>query len=120
MIKLFSVIVISLAIATTFTACKKQEGAATKAGAVSIDTSSAQEQLRTVEPEIRVDFDKALEAIKNANYTEALSKLQAIGTNAKLTPEQRQAVRDLVAKVQQAMAGSATKALDDVQKSLPK
>jgi TRAP-type C4-dicarboxylate transport system substrate-binding protein len=56
-----------------------------------------------------------------------LSQLQALAKKAKLTPEQQQAIKEVIAQVQQQMTdmanktgANAQKSATDLQKSLPK
>ena len=69
----------------------------------------------------------AVAAVKGADYSKATPELQKLASNVKLTDEQKKAINDVLAKIQQALtdagtkaAGDASKALGDVQKSLGK
>lgn len=93
----------------------------------SIDTSALQANFSSAEAAVKDSADKAVAAIKSADYAGALAELKKLAENAKLTPEQQQAIKDVMAKVQGAIgeaAGKATeeagKALKDVPKALPK
>jgi len=79
------------------------------------------------QPAAKTTADKAVADIKSADYSSALSELGTLAKNAKLTPEQQQAVKDVMAQVQKAIteaagkaSGEASKALGDATKSLPK
>ena len=92
-----------------------------------VDPSALEKSLKSSEPATQEVADKAVAAIKSADYAGALTQLQSLASQAKLTPEQQQAVKDVMAQVQKAVAdaagkaaGEAGKAADDLQKSLKK
>jgi cytochrome c-type biogenesis protein CcmH/NrfG len=69
----------------------------------------------------------AVTAIKAGNYAEALAKLQTLAGQVKPTPEQQQAIQDVIAQVQKQLTAQAEKmqkdagkAVGDLQKSLSK
>lgn len=92
-----------------------------------VNTSKLESSFKSAEPAAKSNVDAAVTAIKAGNYAEALAKLQAAAAQAKLTPEQRQAIQDVIEQVQKQLAAKAEqmkkdagKALGDLQKSLPK
>ncbi len=92
-----------------------------------VDTAPVENSFATAEPTTKTSADKAVSAIKAGDYSSALSELKTLASNAKLTPEQQQAIKDVMGQVQQAITdmatkaqGAAGKAADDLQKSLPK
>ncbi len=92
----------------------------------SVDTGKLESSFSSAEPAVKSDADKAVAAVKAGNYSEALADLQALASKAKLTPEQQEAVKDVIAQVQKAMADAASKAAadakktgEDLKKSLP-
>jgi len=98
--------------------CKKGEG---------VDTSALEKSFASAEATVKSGADRAVSAIKSADYAGALNELKTLAQNGKLTPEQEQAVKDVMAKVQQFVtdaankaAGEANKAVGDLQKSLKK
>ncbi len=93
----------------------------------SVDTAPLESSFKSAEPATQSTVDKAVTAIKSQDYSGALTQLQTLAQNAKLTPEQQQAIKDVMAQVKQAIteqankaAGEASKAAGDLQKSLPK
>jgi hypothetical protein len=97
----------------------------TKNAAVS--TAPLENSFKAAEPAVQSSADQAVSAIKAGDYSGALVQLQTLAKNAKLTPEQQQAIKDVVAQVQKVIADTASKAASeagktasDLQKSLPK
>jgi len=92
--------------------CNKEAGAD-----VSVDTTQLQQAFQSAEPALKSGVDTAITAIKNKDYAGALSGLQKTAADAKLTPEQTQAVKDLLAKLQQAVTGAASKVMGEAGKA---
>lgn len=98
--------------------CSKQSG---------VDASALETSFKSADATVKDSADKAIAAIKAADYPGAIVELKKLAENAKLTPEQQQAIKDMMAKVQGGIgeaAGKATeeagKALKDVPAALPK
>ena len=105
--------------ALVLTGCSKSGG--------SVDTSSIEKSFASADATLKSAADKAVAAIKGADYSSATAELQKLVGNVKLTDEQKKAVTDVLAQVQKAVAnlgtkaaGDANKALGDAQKSLGK
>ena len=95
--------------------------------AASVDTSKLEAAFQTAEPAVKSAVDTAVTAIKGADYSGAVTQLQSLAGKFQLTPEQQQAVNDVIAKVQKALtdvsakaAGDASKTATDMTKSLGK
>ena len=93
----------------------------------SVDTAKLEASFSTAEPASKSEVDKAVSAIKNADYSSAMASLQKVASQAKLTPEQQQAVQDVIAQVQKQLGAAvekawaeAQKALDNAKQALPK
>ena len=91
-----------------------------------VNTADLQKSFQTADPATRSNVDKAVDAIKAGNYPEATTFLQKAAAQAKLTPEQRQAVQDVMTQIQKQMSemagkagADAQKAAQDAKKSLP-
>jgi outer membrane protein assembly factor BamD (BamD/ComL family) len=89
--------------------------------------SRVESSFASAEPSLKDSAQKAVEAVKAGNYAGAAAQLQALAGNAKLTPAQQQAIKDLIADVQKQLqakaaeaAESAKKAMGDLQKSFGK
>lgn len=92
-----------------------------------VDTSALEKSFQSGEPAAQTTANQAVDAIKKGDYSTALSTLQKAASQAKLTSDQQQAIKDTIQQVQKAIgdavgkaADGANKALGDVQKSLPK
>src|SRR5262245_27094583 len=92
-----------------------------------VDTAPLEKNFTSAEPAAKSSADKAVSAIKAADYSGAMAELQKLAAQAKLTPEQQQAVKDVLAQVQKQLSEAATKvgkeaekAAGELQKSLPK
>jgi len=101
------------------TACSKSGG--------SVDAGPVEKSFAAAEPALKAAADKAVTAIKSADYSAATAELQKLAANVKLTDEQKKAINDVIAQVQKAVAemgtkaaGEAGKALGDAQKALGK
>lgn len=93
----------------------------------SIDTTALENSFQSAESTTKASADKAIAALKAQDYSGALSELKTLASNAKLTPEQQQSIKDVMAKVQQSIAdvaskagAEATKGVDDLKKSISK
>jgi len=93
----------------------------------SVDTAPLEKSFASAEPASKTVADKAVSAIKAGDYPGATAELQKLAAQAKLTPEQQQAVKDTLAALQKQLSDVAAKAtkdagkaVGDLQKSLPK
>jgi hypothetical protein len=92
-----------------------------------VDTAPLEKSFASAEPAAKSTSDKVVSAINAGDYSGGMAELQKLAAQAKLTPEQQQAVKDVLAQVQKQLADAATKvgkdagkAAGDLQKSLPK
>jgi len=113
-----SVTVAALLVASVIIGCGKSNN---------VNTGKLESSFNAAEPASKSKVDTAVAAIKAGNYSDALAKLQAVAAQAKLTPEQKQAVQDVIAQVQKQMTAAAgqmqkdaTKSVGDLQKSFGK
>ncbi|MFA6562668.1 MAG: hypothetical protein WCV00_12230 [Verrucomicrobiia bacterium] len=89
--------------------------------------SKVESSFASAEPGLKESAQKAVDAVKAGNYAGAAAELQVLAANTKLTPEQQQAIKGLIADVQKQIqakaaeaAESAKKAMGDLQKSFGK
>ncbi len=99
-------------VAVTLTGCSKKTD--------EIDTAKLQKSFQTADSTTQSTLNKAIVAVQSEDYPEALKELKALAAQAKLTPEQQQAVKDTIEQVTKKMGAAAEKAVGDLQKSLPK
>ena len=92
-----------------------------------VETAPLEKSFASAEPTTKSSADKAVVSIKAGDYSGAMVELQKLSAQAKLTPEQQQAVRDVLEQVRKQLSESAAdaargmeKAAGDLQKSLPK
>ena len=103
--------------------CGKTEsgGAAAETGSAGatakVDTSKFSAAFQTAAADVKPVTDAVISAVKGADYSAALEKLKDLGSKYKITPEQQQAVSDLIAQVQKALGGAATKATEGATKA---
>jgi hypothetical protein len=88
--------------------CSKQGG---------IDTAAFESSFKSAEAALQPTVEKAVAAIKGADYSGAMAELKTLAGNAKLTPEQQQAIKDVMAQVEKAIADAAAKAADAAGKA---
>ena len=108
-----------MAAAVVLAGCSKSGG--------SVDAAPIEKSFSSADPTLKVAADKAVAAIKNADYSAATVELQKLAANVKLTEDQKKAINDVLAQIQKTVAeagtkaaGEANKALGDAQKSLGK
>lgn len=92
-----------------------------------VDTAPLEKSFASAEPATKSTADTAVSSIKAGDYATAMAQLQKLSAQAKLTPEQQQAVRDVLEQVKKQLSETAAgaakdmeKAAGDLQKSLPK
>lgn len=92
-----------------------------------VNTAPVENSFKSADPATQSSAQKAVSAVKAGDYSTALSELKTLASNTKLTPEQQQAVKDVMAQVQQALTktasdiqSGASKAASDLKNSLPK
>lgn len=114
-----------LALATAllvFTGCGRSGS-----GGASVDPAPIEKAFAPAEAALKDAANKAVEAIKKADYSSALAELQKLAGNVKLTDEQKSAINSVIEQVKKALAGSAekvdgeaNKAVGEMQKTLGK
>ena len=112
------IVLAMVALGFTLTGCGNKGG---------VDTFKLESTFKSAEAAAKTAVDQAVTAIRSGDYSGALASLQKAAVQAKLTPEQTQAINDVIAQVQKMItdaagkaAEGANKAVGDMQKSLPK
>src|SRR6266700_3200672 len=75
----------------------------------SVDTAPLEKSFASAEPANKSTADKAVANIKAGDYSGAMADLQKLSAQVKLTPEQQQAVKDVLAQVQKQLSDTAAK-----------
>jgi len=70
------------------------------------------------EPVARSEADKAITAVKRQDWPAATASLQRLAANAKLTEEQKNAVKDALDQVGKVIKDTANKAVEEANKAL--
>jgi hypothetical protein len=107
-----------MALTLAMSGCNKQGG---------VDTASFERIFKAAEANVQTSADKIVTAIKAGDHAGALAELKTLANNAKLTPEQQQAIKNVMAQVEKlvadavsTVAGEASTAMKDIPKTLPK
>src|SRR5689334_17376292 len=74
-----------------------------------VDTAPLEKSFASAEPANKAGADKAVSEIKAGDYSAAMASLQKLATQAKLTPEQQQAIKDVLAQVQKELTDAVAK-----------
>ena len=91
---------IAAALAFTFAGCSKDG---------SVDTSKIESSFSSSDAQGKSEVDQVVAAVKAGDFAAATAPLQKLASNAKLTPEQQQAVKDLLTEVQDKVKEAAAK-----------
>lgn len=92
-----------------FTGCAKKN---------SVDTAPIEKSFQSADPATKSAADNVVASIKSSDYSGALAGLKKLASDVKLTPEQQQAVKDVLAQVQEAITAGVNKAADDAGKAV--
>jgi hypothetical protein len=104
-----SIVGMIIAVSLLIVGCAKQN---------QVDTAKLESSFSSAEPASKSEVDKAVSAVKSADYSSALASLQKVASQAKLTPEQQQAVKDVITQIQKQLGAAVEKAGGDAQKAL--
>jgi hypothetical protein len=90
-----------------------------------VDTVKLEASFSTAEPSTKSKADKVVASVKNQDWAGATASLKDLASDAKLTEEQKQAVKDTmdsignkIKEAAQQVKDEANKALGEAQKSL--
>jgi hypothetical protein len=117
LMKTFIAIVSVLALWVATGCAKKEE----------VNTVKLEASFSTAEPSKKSEVDKVVASVKSQDWAGATASLQRLASDAKLTDEQKAAVKDTLEQVGKVIkdtankaVGEANKALGEAQKSLGK
>jgi hypothetical protein len=80
-------------------------------GAPTVDVGKLRQAFPTAEGEVQNCLTKIRNAVRYSDYPTAMSELEKLAADAKLTEAQKKVVNDLMEQVKQAVAGDLKKAL---------
>jgi hypothetical protein len=81
-------------------------------GAAALDTSKLQAAFAAVSSVDKVEIEKAISAIKSGDYAGGVASLKTAAANLKLSPEQQQSIKELLAQAQARLGAAAGQAMD--------
>jgi PBP1b-binding outer membrane lipoprotein LpoB len=81
------------------------------------DTAAIEQAFASAEQGVKTTADKAIAAVKNADYASALTEAQKLLNDVKLTPQQKAALGKLVDQVKSAAGDAAAQAAEAVKKA---
>ena len=102
---------IAAAVAFTFAGCSKDG---------SVDTSKVEASFSSADASAKGELDQVITALKTGDFATATAPLQKLAANAKLTPEQQAAAKDLLMQVQEKVKEVAAKATAEAGDALKK
>ena len=102
---------IAAAVAFTFAGCSKDG---------SVDTSKVEASFSSADASAKGELDQVITALKTGDFATATAPLQKLAANAKLTPEQQAAAKDLLMQVQEKGKEVAAKATAEAGDALKK
>lgn len=108
--KLLTVAVAGLALALA--ACNKSND--------SVDTGKLEKSFSSADPQQKSAVDKVVSSVRSKDYAGAMNELKQLTANAKLTPEQKQAIEDTFKQLQNEITETAKKVADDAREGLNK
>ena len=91
------------------TGCSKSES-----GGTTIDTAKVQSAFATASAVDKAEVEKAIAAVKSGDYASAITSLKQAAASVNITPEQKQAIQDLLAQAQAKVGAAASEAVDKV------
>ena len=83
-----------------------------------VDTAALETSMATGDPAAQSDSAKAVTAIKAGDYAGAMTSLNSLAAQAKLTPEQKTAATDLIEAVKKQIEAAGAKAAEEGTKIL--
>lgn len=125
-----TILTVIAAAAFVVAGCSKQSSSTAgdqNAAVANVDTTKAEAAFASADGATKRALASVIGAVKNADYSGAVTQLKSFGEKYKLTEEQQTAVNELLVKAQKALAdmaaksaGDASKAATDMSKALGK
>ena len=125
-----TILTVIAAAAFVVAGCSKQSSSTAgdqNAAVANVDTTKAEAAFASADGATKRALASVIGAVKNADYSGAVTQLKSFGEKYKLTEEQQTAVNELLVTAQKALAdmaaksaGDASKAATDMSKALGK
>lgn len=84
-----------------------------------IDTAKLQKPFATADAKVNGTVNKAVVDIQTEDYASAMTTLQKLAAETKLTPEQQQAIKDTVDQLAKKLGDKAKSTINEMQKNVP-
>jgi hypothetical protein len=85
-----------------------------------VDTTKLENSFSSSDPQQKSSVDKVVSSVRAKDYSGAMNELKQLTSNAKLTPEQKQAIEDTLKQLQTEITDTAKKVADDAREGLNK
>ena len=125
-----TILTVIAAAAFVVAGCSKQSSSTAgdqNAAVANVDTTKVEAAFASADGATKRALSSVIGAVKNADYSGAVTQLKSFGERYKLTEEQQTAVNELLVTAQKALAdmavksaGDASKAATDMSKALGK
>lgn len=86
----------------------------------SVDTSQVESSFASADASAKSEVDRIVASLKSADYAAAIEPLKKLAANVKLTPEQQQSIKDLLAQVQTKIQETAAQATEQAGEAMKK
>ncbi|MCX7824712.1 MAG: hypothetical protein N2689_04055 [Verrucomicrobiae bacterium] len=87
-------------------------------GKKGVDTSKLERSFQSAEPSAKQNVQNVVQAVEKQDYAAATASLQKLAAQAKLTPDQQEAVKEVLEQLKAKLAETAKKATGDAQKMM--
>lgn len=81
-------------------------------GKAKVDTGKLESAFSSAEASVKAEIEKAIQAIKAEDLAGAVMQLQKTHVRAKLTEEQKQAIKEMIETLQKLIAEGASKSVE--------
>ena len=87
-------------------------------GKKGIDTSKLEQSFQASEPAAKQNVQGVVQAVEKQDYASATASLQKLAGQTKLTPDQQEAIKDVLEQVKAKLAETVNKAAGEAQKMM--
>jgi len=111
--KRLNFLIITLCVASILTGCGGK-------GSQAVDTNALEMSFAGAEPAIKAVVDKAVVAVKAADYSSAVIELSKLNKSDKLSFDQQKTVKLVLSQAEQMAAASPPKTVESLPMAMPK